>query len=86
MGLDSWASVATIIGGIAVILSGIVWVWHRFVKTIIHRVKEELDEIKDNTKELKTNGGSSMADAVKRIEARLDYLTEAMMDHLKGHE
>ena len=36
--------------------------------------------------ELKPNGGSSMADSIKRIEARIDYLTKEMIDHLKGHE
>ena len=86
MNLENGASIATIIGGIAVILSGLVWIWHRFVRTIIHKVKEELDEIRANTKELKPNGGSSIADAVKRIEQRIDTLTEAMMNHLEGHK
>jgi hypothetical protein len=27
-----------------------------------------------------------MADSVKRIEQRVDYLTKEMIDHLKGHE
>jgi hypothetical protein len=36
--------------------------------------------------ELKPNGGSSMADSVKRIESRIDFLTKEMIDHLKGHE
>lgn len=86
MNLENGASIATIIGGIAVIISGLIWIWHRFVRTIIHRVKEELDEIKVNTQELKPNGGSSLADSIKRIEQRIDALTEAMMKHLEGHE
>lgn len=86
MNLENGASIATIIGGIAVIISGLIWLWHRFVRTIIHRVKEELDEIRANTQELKPNGGSSLADSIKRIEQRIDALTEAMMKHLEGHE
>jgi hypothetical protein len=35
--------------------------------------------------ELKPNGGSSMADSVKRIEERVDYLTKEMINHLKEH-
>jgi hypothetical protein len=35
--------------------------------------------------ELKPNGGSSMADSVNRIEHRIDFLTEEMINHLKEH-
>lgn len=72
MTLDKWASIATIAGGVAVIFSAGAWALKNWLKNYLQ--------------ELKPNGGGSMADSIKRIEARIDYLTEAMMDHLKGHE
>jgi hypothetical protein len=42
--------------------------------------------LKNYLQELKPNGGTSMADSIKRIEARIDFLTKEMIDHLKGHE
>jgi hypothetical protein len=41
--------------------------------------------LKNYLQELKPNGGSSMADSINRIEQRIDYLNEQMIDHLKGH-
>jgi hypothetical protein len=42
--------------------------------------------LKNYLQELKPNGGSSLADSVKRIETHLDFLTKEMIDHLKGHK
>jgi hypothetical protein len=70
--LDFWASVATIVGGAAVIFSVGGWALKNWLKNYLQ--------------ELKPNGGSSLADSVKRIETHLDFLTKEMIDHLKGHK
>ena len=72
MTLDTWASVATIAGGVAIVFSAGAWVLKNWLKNYLQ--------------ELKPNGGSSMADSVKRIETHLDFLTKEMIDHLKGHK
>ena len=72
MTLDKWASVATIAGGIAVVFSAGAWALKNWLKNYLQ--------------ELKPNGGSSLADSIKRIEKHLDFLTQEMIDHLKGHE
>jgi hypothetical protein len=62
---------ATALAGVVIIVSALAWVFKNWLKNYLQ--------------ELKPNGGSSMADSVKRIEQRIDYLTEQMIDHLKGH-
>jgi hypothetical protein len=71
MVLESAAMFATALAGVVIILSALAWVFKNWLKNYLQ--------------ELKPNGGSSMADSVKRIEQRIDYLTKEMMDHLKGH-
>jgi hypothetical protein len=72
MVIDIAATIATILGGIVILFSAITWSFRNWLKNYLQ--------------ELKPNGGSSMADSVKRIEHRIDYLTKEMIDHLKGHE
>ena len=62
---------ATALAGVVIIISALAWAFKNWLKNYLQ--------------ELKPNGGSSMADSVKRIEQRIDYLTKEMMDHLKGH-
>ncbi len=62
---------ATALAGVVIVVSALAWVFKNWLKNYLQ--------------ELKPNGGSSMADSIKRIEQRIDYLTEQMMDHLKGH-
>ena len=69
--LENAAMFATALAGVVIIISALAWVFKNWLKNYLQ--------------ELKPNGGSSMADSVKRIEQRIDYLTEQMMDHLKGH-
>jgi uncharacterized protein Yka (UPF0111/DUF47 family) len=71
MVLENAAMFATALAGVVIIVSALAWVFKNWLKNYLQ--------------ELKPNGGSSMADSIKRIEQRIDYLTEQMIDHLKGH-
>lgn len=71
MVLDIAATIATILGGLTILFSIGVWVFKNWLQNYLQ--------------ELKPNGGGSLADSIKRIEHRIDYLTKEMMDHLKGH-
>jgi uncharacterized protein Yka (UPF0111/DUF47 family) len=71
MVLENAAMFATALAGVVIVVSALAWVFKNWLKNYLQ--------------ELKPNGGSSMADSVKRIEQRIDYLTEQMIDHLKGH-
>ena len=71
MVLENAAMFATALAGVVIIVSALGWAFKNWLKNYLQ--------------ELKPNGGSSMADSVKRIEQRIDYLTEQMIDHLKGH-
>jgi hypothetical protein len=68
---DIVETIATILGGLAILFSIGVWVFKNWLKNYLQ--------------ELKPNGGSSLADSIKRIEHRIDYLTKEMIDHLKEH-
>jgi uncharacterized protein Yka (UPF0111/DUF47 family) len=71
MVLENAAMFATALAGVVIVVSALAWVFKNWLKNYLQ--------------ELKPNGGSSMADSIKRIEQRIDYLTEQMIDHLKGH-
>jgi len=71
MVLENAAMAATALAGVVIIISAIAWVFKNWLKNYLQ--------------ELKPNGGSSMADGIKRIEARVDYLTKEMINHLKEH-
>jgi glyoxylate utilization-related uncharacterized protein len=71
MVLENAAMAATALAGVVIIISALAWAFKNWLKNYLQ--------------ELKPNGGSSMADSVKRIEQRIDFLTKEMMDHLKGH-
>jgi hypothetical protein len=72
MVLENAAMFATALAGVVIIVSALGWAFKNWLKNYLQ--------------ELKPNGGSSMADSIKRIESRIDYLTKEMIDHLKGHE
>ncbi len=72
MVLENAAMAATALAGIVILVSAFAWAFKNWLKNYLQ--------------ELKPNGGSSMADSVKRIEHRIDFLTKEMIDHLKGHE
>jgi hypothetical protein len=71
MVLENAAMAATALAGIVILISAVAWIFKNWLKNYLQ--------------ELKPNGGSSMADSVKRIEQRIDFLTEEMINHLKGH-
>ena len=71
MVLENAAMFATALAGVVIIISALAWVFKNWLENYLQ--------------ELKPNGGSSMADSINRIEQRVDYLTEQMIDHLKGH-
>ena len=72
MVLENAAMAATALAGIVILISAVAWVFKNWLKNYLQ--------------ELKPNGGSSLADSVKRIEERIDFLTKEMMDHMKGHK
>lgn len=64
----------------------------KFVAGIREVVEGRLDEIKANTEQLRPNGGSSIADAIRRVEARQIEISgetkavrAALEDHLAEH-
>jgi hypothetical protein len=69
--LENAAMAATALAGIVILISAFAWVFKNWLKNYLQ--------------ELKPNGGSSMADSIKRIEYRIDFLTEEMIKHLKEH-
>jgi hypothetical protein len=69
--LENAAMAATALAGIVILISAVAWIFKNWLKNYLQ--------------ELKPNGGSSMADSVKRIEERVDYLTKEMINHLKEH-
>ena len=71
MVLENAAMAATALAGIVILVSAFAWIFKNWLKNYLQ--------------ELKPNGGSSMADSIKRIENRIDFLTEEMINHLKEH-
>jgi hypothetical protein len=71
MVLENAAMAATALAGVVIVATAFAWVFKNWLKNYLQ--------------ELKPNGGSSMADSIKRIETRIDFLTEEMINHLKGH-
>ena len=65
-------------------LLGMIWGVIRFGHNILAKsVSERLEEIR---KETKPNGGSSLRDAVDRIERKLDVVTSDLDRHLGFHD
>lgn len=87
---DTFLTVITDLGGIAVALTAIAGLSFTVVKYgIIRPIKNYID---DATKELKPNGGSHLADAITRTDERVDSLVsgqdqllEIMLNHLQDH-
>lgn len=82
-------ALVVIVGAIAAVLR---FTTKRFVESVNDAVNDRLDRIEANTNELKPNGGSSVADAIARLEARQVQiqgetlaLRMALQTHLADH-
>lgn len=91
-GAISGAAMA-IVGLIAMVLRFSVKQFVRAVKDELSDVTPKIDKVYANTLELKPNGGSSLADAVRRLEVRqlelhseLAAQRDALLDHLRDHK
>jgi hypothetical protein len=83
---------AAIVAAIAGIMGTIAGVWRFTVKKFTESLQTALEEVKNNTRELMPNGGTSVADAVRRldtrtlsIETQIQYLTDGLRTHLELH-
>lgn len=83
------AALAAILGLVAALFR---YTARRFSSAVSDIVAEQLDPIQRHTVELVPNGGSSMRDAVNRLEARqlevvaeTRALREALTEHLAEH-
>ena len=87
MNLDSASAVSQILIT-AVELLGIVFAGIKFFNKIASRL-DKLDEIDDIIKKVESqyvpNGGSSMRDAVNRIEKNMDKLQERFDNHIDNN-
>lgn len=67
---------------------GLIWAGFKFVNKVNKRL-DKLDEIDDRIKKVESqyvpNGGSSMRDAVNRIEKNLDRLQDRFENHVDNN-
>ena len=66
-------------------IAALVWAGFKYINKIVNRL-EKLNEIDDRLKKVESqyapNGGSSMRDAVNRIEKNMDKLQERFDNHI----
>jgi len=78
--INFWIQLIVAVG----FLLGMIWGVIRFGHNILARsVSDRLEEIR---KETKPNGGSSLRDAIDRIEKKLDAVTSDLDRHLGAHD
>jgi hypothetical protein len=83
MNANSWNFWLTFISSAFFVVGG-VWSIIRLAHNILAKsVSERLDDIR---KETKPNGGSSLRDAIDRIEKKLDAVTSDLDRHLGFHD
>ena len=101
MTLDTWASIATIIGGAAILIAGGAWIGRKLVRPILRFLDDWNGEparpgflgrpsfperMAGVEAEVNHNHGSSMKDAVARVERTLaDHCADAK-DQRKAYE
>lgn len=85
MTLDSGASIATIIGGVAVIMTLVLGIMKLWIKQVIAEQKL----VRSDTAQLQHNGGSHVADyardardAAIKTDGKLDTLSDKLTEHL----
>jgi len=83
MNANTWNFWLTLISSAFFVVGG-VWSIIRLAHNILAKsVSERLDDIR---KETKPNGGSSLRDAIDRIEKKLDAVTSDLDRHLGFHD
>lgn len=82
--LDAWGQVLTS----AIEILAVIWAGFKLVSKVINRL-DKLDEIDDRIKKVESqyvpNGGSSMRDAVNRIEKQVENLQERLEHHIDNN-
>jgi cell fate (sporulation/competence/biofilm development) regulator YmcA (YheA/YmcA/DUF963 family) len=82
--LDAWGQVLTS----AIEILAVIWAGFKLVSKVINRL-DKLDEIDDRIKKVESqyvpNGGSSMRDAVNRIEKQVEHLQERLEHHIDNN-
>jgi hypothetical protein len=86
--LDNLASIATILGGVAILFGAAGWIIKRYIQETIAGVKR----VDEKTATLERNGGSSLADKVDRLLQKVELNTikveqvdEKISRHLEWH-
>lgn len=69
-------------------IAALIWAGFKYINKVTSRL-EKLDEIDDRIKKVESqyvpNGGSSMRDAVNRIEKNMDKLQERFDNHIDNN-
>ena len=82
--VSTWGQVVTS----AIEILAIVWAGVKFLNKVVRKL-DKLDEIDDRIKKVESqyvpNGGSSMRDAVNRIEKQVDNLQERLEHHIDNN-
>ena len=82
--VSTWGQVVTS----AIEILAIVWAGFKFLNKVVRKL-DKLDEIDDRIKKVESqyvpNGGSSMRDAVNRIEKQVDNLQERLEHHIDNN-
>jgi len=82
--VSTWGQVVTS----AIEILAIVWAGIKFLNKVVRKL-DKLDEIDDRIKKVESqyvpNGGSSMRDAVNRIEKQVDNLQERLEHHIDNN-
>jgi hypothetical protein len=69
-------------------IAALIWAGFKYINKIVHKL-EKLNEIDDRLKKVESqyvpNGGSSLRDAVNRIEKNMDKLQERFDNHLDNN-
>lgn len=81
MALDVAASVATILGGLAIIAALAGWILKRWLREMMEGVRN----VDRKTATLEPNGGSSVADKINKVDKKLDTLNAKFDRHIEWH-
>jgi hypothetical protein len=83
-GLNFWVNLVVSFGLLTGMFWGIIKLFHNVLaKSVGERLEQRIAEVKAETK---PNGGSSLRDAVDRIERKLNHVDVTLQRHLGLHE